>query len=269
MSNNDEFEFDFPEVPVYLTESLKGIKVIMDGITSSLGPFLKEIQNTMKQLEIVAEGLKETNKSYAIFMDKSAKLGWVPLLNWELNYEFYSKGNELTLEELNDLYLNSLEKDDYSSTFQLLDDLEDNLDSGYKLEVNKIKKILEVDIDNYTLVIPHLYILLDYIFANIYNDGDLSKQEYMNNKNVKKMIKDKKIEDESYSGYYQLMQYNCLKLLNAHVKFSPFANPVFNRHHVLHGRFDPVNYDFSNFLKLLVLCSNLSWYFQLENNQEE
>lgn len=254
----------FSDVVIKIGKLLAKTQDSLEQVYYNIQPILAEAQKAFEELGDITEGFKETNRVYIEFTEKSKDLGWSSLMEWPINYNFYVALNTKSKVELNQFYLRYLTKHNCSAVFKLLDDLESNLNNGYKKEIKKIKKILSSDIQNFTIAIPHLYILLDYIFVYQYKGGDLSTDDFMRKKSVQELAIRKKVSEEDYSGFYKIIQYNCLLLLAEHVDFVHFSTPVFNRHHVLHGRYDPSNFKFPDFLRLLVLCSSMSWNIKYE-----
>lgn len=248
-------QVEFSDALLNHSEKMVKLEIQFSEVYSKIEPFLEKTKLHARKF---SNAIETIYPMYETFMDNSFKCGWTPLMNWEINYDFYEKANKLSLEKLNQFYLKELTKKEFNMVFYLLDELAENLESGYKIEVEKISKILKVNINNYTLAIPYLFSLIDYMIVFQMNSGEIPSNAFMRNREVKIYAKKNKIREDDLISFYKLHYYYCVQLVDEYSEFVEFSNPTFNRHHVLHGRYDPAKYTFANFLRLLVLCAHLS-----------
>lgn len=246
----------------------ENIRKIIKAVEEATSPVLKVMNNLSEYinplLDTMTKSIETVKKSHPIrynFYERCRKIGWMPPLETELSLSL-SDLKGVDDEQLNRYFLRFLTKGNYKSMYIILENIEENIEEQYKKEIRKIVKILKYDINNYTLTIPFLFSIMERMFVNQASKID-NVSSYAKNKEIEKIARISKEKFENNKDIFMLIHYNALELVSNYFSYISFEknqiNEV-NRHAILHGKYNPNNYTFSDYLRLLTVIESLSFF---------
>lgn len=268
-------------IPESVFEFQKSITPMINSFRETMEPAINSIQSTMKTMEPLLEQTRAIAKQFERLQKKLRELSpkrektieRMSLNGWTIsgNEGFYliDKLEGMDKSEIDSYLMDYYSKNNYEKTFEELDLLIETLDLGYKDQMSKIKKILELDINNYKVVIPTLFTILEYVYDK--ELGFLNTNNSMKFRNVEK-AREKLTKNENDNfllvmliSAYSVLQDDLEDGRKNNIGFSKGTNGVkYSRHSVLHGRIDPNRLKIKDLIQLVVLISAVYTLASLE-----
>lgn len=237
----------------------------VEKIQEDIGRITEEISKKIKvAFDSFNDFVDNIRKAYPAVSEYSGRLkaeGWVIPLNYPFTNLHYF--NELYGEDITKKIVSFYVRNNYKYLYETFDNFIDDLPEGYKKEFEKLAILLKKDISYYKLVIPWLYMVLDYRFSMKFIENNLGKQNsYMTQGGVNKMIETVE-KNKKRDLYIEIYHSDALDLIYKEIEYYSFSNePKFNRSFVLHGRLHPSDYQFIDFLRLLNLSALSSMFLK-------
>ena len=244
------------------------IRKITKSVEESISPVLKVMNNLSEYInhliDTMTKSIETVKKSHPIrynFYERCRKIGWMPPLETELSLSL-SDLKGVDDEQLNQFFLRLLTKGNYKSMYTIFENIEENIEEQYKNEITKIVKILKYDINNYTVTVPFLFSIMERMFVNQASKID-NVSSSAKIKEIEKIAKISKEKSEDNKDLLMLIHYNTIELVSNYFSYISFEEDQINeinRHAVLHGKYNPNNYTFSDYLRLLTVVESLSFF---------
>lgn len=218
---------------------------------------LHKIQKTIHNRYTILNKLLPVESRYIKYI---SKFDWTFINQESLGLTKMKNRLKMDGRTLNNLFSNILINNNYRLLNKNLNILVKNLDKGHSIQIVKMKRILNKNMNDYSLFFNLLFSMLEYLFE-IKNSKFPKKT--LNQGKADKYIKNVKKRNRIQHNLLPLLivnELNVVSNLYTPYKFSKYSynKMPYNRNSVQHGVFDPNNFKYTDFLKLVILCANLS-----------
>lgn len=238
--------------------------------------FKKTFGFNLKMFKIHESVEKRLYKNYPIYskyLRHIANAGWT-FINFERpSKSTMIKRTNMTNNQLNKSFKNALLSNSSYILNRTFYDLMDNLDDGHRKQVSLLRKAINTDDRGYILSPDILFPILEYFreYSIFKRGGSFKNKAAITNSTEdkkKKLIKEQL--NQRKSVYEQASHDICLLLslneaivlakLYRGINFRNFSykEMPYGRNSIEHGVFDPNNFTFIDFLKLILICDNIS-----------
>lgn len=130
--------------------------------------------------------------------------------------------------------------------------------------VDGLISTLQESPNSWKLLYPQIFSIMDAILVSQRHDGSLEVDDYSNSRHVREMRKKSKKNKEFEVDIFKYIYFKTLKkvekLWESHPFELPSENVKFGRNSVQHGRYDPNNYEYKQFVQLVILMTTLCIY---------
>lgn len=219
---------------------------------------------------------KQIAKSYPLYfkyLPRIAEDGWTSLNFKRPSRKLMKKRINMTDQELDKSFMKALLSDSFYIFNRMFNNLAQNLDSGHRKQVEILHDLVNKEKKYYILGFDILFPILEWFrqYAYLKRGGSFkkksainkSKEKARNKKIIKKLKDDKKIPLTASKDILLLFKQNEIMVLIRLYRGIPFNKfqyhqMPYGRNSVEHGVYDPDRLTYVDFLKLLVICDNIS-----------
>lgn len=228
----------------------------------------KNLDALAKSIEPVVRELKNRYPTQIMMINRIYESGWA--LGTDTGPTVQLLTNTVTYGDISKDAIDKIFIDIYSDKSNLLEELESISYPGNRFNNNiKImKRLIQNDNEAWKVLLPEIFSMLDMQYVILDDDLFPGKFGYTTSKLNRKTLRKKKNHIDS--DVYEYISYKNAELIVGLFGGNNLkrAGEIFNRNTIQHGGFDPENYEYSEFAKLVVLLSSLSFFIE-EKIEEE
>ncbi|EEI20390.1 hypothetical protein G8J22_00522 [Lentilactobacillus hilgardii] len=218
--------------------------------------------DSFRQASENGKQLEDKYPAHKEFFERIAKLHWTWIDQMPLNSERIDRLLKLDDHELNQVFVDTLIRDSHNLLNQNLDDLAASLDNGHAKQIKIVKRLIYQAHDNYIVLFNLLFSILEMVTVQKYGQSRTATWNYNPSLNEIKRINEQ-IKTDRHKQFGRLLELNELDVLSGLYKFFDFNSyhlqtMPYSRHTVEHGKFDPNNYTFTEFMQLVLLSRNIA-----------
>lgn len=218
--------------------------------------------DSFRQASESGRQLEDRYPAHKTFFERIAKLHWSWIDQMPLDVNRIDQLLELDNQALNQVFVDTLIQNSHRLLNQNLDDLAAALDSGHAKQIKIIKRLLGESRDNYIVLFNVLFSILEMVTVQKYGKSRTATWNYNPSLNEIKRINEQ-IKTDRHKQFGRLLELNELDVLSGLYKFFDFNSynletMPYSRHTVEHGKFDPNNYTFTEFMQLVILTRNIA-----------
>lgn len=235
---------------------------------SDLTPFTKVIRKQSEYFRNIQKAIQEAHEE-AIkdvplqikVLDKMYALGWSVGSANELTLKMINRPEQflkISDEDLDELLLeNFSEKDSLKSEiYGLTNDI-----PKYAGVIQVMGDTLNEDTNNWIIMYPQIFALIDRVISYQSNDFSLENNEYTKWRLINDFY-DSLLKKDNANDLFQYIYLKTIEKAIQLWKFQDFSeqNLRLSRNAVQHGRYDPKNYTYKQFAQLVLILSTLTMF---------
>ncbi|KRM09246.1 hypothetical protein FD41_GL002724 [Lentilactobacillus farraginis DSM 18382 = JCM 14108] len=218
--------------------------------------------DSFRQANMNGRQLEDKYPAHKKFFERIAGLNWTWIDQMPLDSDRIDRLLKLNDRALNQVFVDTLIQNNHQLLNQNLDDLASALDSGHAKQVKIIKRLIYESRDNYIVLFNVLFSILEMVTVQKYGQSRTATWNYNPSLNEIKRINEQ-IKTDRHKQFGRLLELNELDVLSGLYKFFDFNSyrletMPYSRHTVEHGKFDPNNYTFTEFMQLVLLSRNIA-----------
>lgn len=239
-------------------------------------PMIEKLENVLpKNLEVIeksiapiVEELKNRCPTQMNMIDRIYERGWA--LGTDTGPTVHLLTNTVTYGDISKDAIDKIFIDIYSDKSNLLEELESISYPGNRFNDNiKImKRLIQNDNEAWKVLLPEIFSMLDMQYVILDDDLFPDNFGYITSKLNRKTLRQKKNHIDS--DVYEYIEYKNAELIVELFSGNnqKLAGKIFNRNTIQHGGYDPANYEYSEFAKLIVLLSSLTFFIEEKKKDE-
>lgn len=226
------------------------------------------IADSFRQASENGKQLEDIYPAHKQFFARIARLHWTWIDQMPLDSARIDELLKLNDHDLNQVFVATLINDSHRLLNENLDDLADSLDPGHARQIKIIKRLIYQAHDNYIVLFNVLFSILEMVTVQKYGKSRTATWNYNPSLNEIKRINEQ-MKTDTHKQFGRLLELNELDVLSGLYKFFDFSSYNLNtmpysRHTVEHGKFDPNNYTFTEFMQLVLLSRNIAYSLKSE-----
>lgn len=239
----------------------KGFNALSETLNSD---YLKKIRDTAEWARKASEQFKRKYPEQREVIDKIYSTKWSmgnEIGNFSHLLTSPDEFLKLSPSEMDEQYMSYYI--DQNGVFEELKNIRDSL-TIHRSIVADIITTLKESPNSWKLLYPQLFAIVDAILISQRFDGNLTVGEFSNFKGVKGMMTNSESDTEKETDIFKYVYYKTMEMTVELWKKQPFALPSeqveFGRNSIQHGRYDPQNFTYKQFVQLVVFVSTLCIY---------
>ncbi|GEP24598.1 hypothetical protein [Lentilactobacillus diolivorans] len=244
-----------------LNGNQRRFRVQPDKATAFNGP--DWIQENIKRARAYGRQLEKRYPLHKVYFNRLSKLNWTWIDQMPLDTNRINGLLKLNDQQLNQTFADTLTANSNQLLNENLDDLANSLDSGHAKQVTMIKELINQNQKYYIVLFNTLFPILESETIKRFGNHKQVTWNFSPSLNVVRRITREMRSDQQmrFGRLLELNELNVLMGLYTYFDFNDYslASMPYSRHTVEHGRFDPNNYTFTQFMQLVLITRNITY----------
>ncbi|MBU9790204.1 hypothetical protein KTE19_10135 [Lentilactobacillus sp. IMAU92037] len=221
------------------------------------------LTNNLEQTQARVKQLEDKYPLHKVYFNRISHMGWTWIDQMPLDSKQIGELMKLNVHDLNKTFEDALTAHSFELLNANFDDLADSLDKGHAKQVRMIKDLINLDPKYHLVLFNTLFAILEETTIKKYGQPHTATWNYNPALNVVKRITHQMHSDQQ-RRFGRLLELNELNVVMGLYKYADFNDYTlktmpYSRHTVEHGRFDPSNLTFTQFMQLVLICRNIAW----------